>query len=58
MGLPPLERTREKMKRVMFAIAAAVWAGGAGAAYKCVDAKGLTHIGDTPPPGCATRSAS
>jgi len=42
------------MKRVMFAIAAAVWAGGAGAAYKCVDAKGLTHIGDTPPPGCAT----
>src|SRR6185295_5281618 len=22
--------------------------------YKCVDAKGVTHIGDTPPPGCAT----
>ena len=25
----------------------------AGAAYKCVDEKGKTHIGDTPPPGCA-----
>jgi hypothetical protein len=38
----------------MFAIATALWAGGAGAAYKCVDGKGVTHIGDTPPPGCAT----
>ena len=26
----------------------------AGAAYKCVDEKGLTHIGDTPPAGCAS----
>jgi chromosome segregation ATPase len=34
-------------------IAAVLWAGPAGAAYKCVDAKGVTHIGDTPPPGCA-----
>jgi len=42
------------MKRMIFAIATALWAGGAGAAYKCVDAKGITHIGDTPPPGCAT----
>jgi hypothetical protein len=42
------------MKRIMFAVATALWAGGAGAAYKCVDAKGVTHIGDTPPPGCAT----
>lgn len=25
----------------------------AGAAFKCVDEKGKTHIGDTPPPGCA-----
>lgn len=25
----------------------------AGAAYKCVDEKGKTHIGDTPPAGCA-----
>ena len=26
----------------------------AHAAYRCVDPKGITHIGDTPPPGCAT----
>jgi hypothetical protein len=25
----------------------------AGAAYKCVDEKGVTHIGDTPPAACA-----
>lgn len=25
----------------------------AGAAYKCVDEKGITHIGDTPPAACA-----
>ena len=25
----------------------------AGAAYKCVDGKGITHIGDVPPAGCA-----
>ena len=42
------------MKRLLIVIATALWAGGAGAAYKCVDAKGITHIGDTPPPGCAT----
>jgi len=28
-------------------------APAAGAAFKCVDEKGLTHIGDTPPAGCA-----
>jgi hypothetical protein len=27
-------------------------APAAGAAYKCVDERGLTHIGDTPPAGC------
>jgi hypothetical protein len=25
----------------------------AGAVYRCVDEKGFTHVGDTPPPGCA-----
>jgi hypothetical protein len=28
-------------------------ATSAGAAFRCVDEKGRTHIGDTPPPGCA-----
>lgn len=32
---------------------AALFATHAGAAFKCVDEKGKTHIGDTPPPGCA-----
>jgi hypothetical protein len=41
------------MKRIWIAIAALA-ASSAGAAYKCVDAKGITHIGDTPPPGCAS----
>ena len=40
------------MKRLLVLIAAC-WIPAAGAAYKCVDAKGITHIGDTPPPGCA-----
>jgi len=30
-----------------------IYAGAAGAAFKCVDENGTTHIGDTPPPGCA-----
>jgi hypothetical protein len=30
-----------------------LFAPAAGAAYKCVDERGLTHIGDTPPAGCA-----
>ena len=41
------------MKRLWIVMAMGLWAGGASAAYKCVDAKGITHIGDTPPPGCA-----
>ena len=40
------------MKRLLI-VMAALWVSAAGAAYKCVDAKGITHIGDTPPPGCA-----
>jgi hypothetical protein len=39
------------MKRLL-AIIAASWIPVAGAAFKCTDAKGITHIGDTPPPGC------
>ena len=40
------------MKRTLVLIAAlaAPWAN---AAWKCVDDKGVTHIGDTPPAGCA-----
>ena len=40
------------MKRLLVVIAAS-GISTAGAAFKCVDAKGITHIGDTPPPGCA-----
>src|ERR1700694_2754804 len=40
--------------RTRFLVMAALWASAAGAAYKCVDEKGVTHFGDTPPPGCAT----
>lgn len=32
---------------------AALAATHAGAAFRCVDEKGVTHIGDTPPAGCA-----
>lgn len=32
---------------------AALYASAAGAAYKCVDEKGVTHIGDTEPAACA-----
>jgi uncharacterized protein DUF4124 len=31
-----------------------LFAPAAGAAYKCVDERGVTHIGDTPPEACAT----
>ena len=41
------------MKRLTM-IVAAFLASSAGAAYKCVDEKGTTLIGDTPPDGCAT----
>ena len=39
------------MKRLL-AVLAASWIPFAGAAFKCTDAKGITHIGDTPPAGC------
>jgi Domain of unknown function (DUF4124) len=32
----------------------AIFAPSAGAVYKCVDEKGVTHIGDTPPAPCAS----
>ena len=41
------------MKRT-FLLLAALYVPFAGAAYKCTDEKGVTHIGDTPPSGCAT----
>jgi hypothetical protein len=40
------------MKRACLLIAVLA-ATHAGAAYKCVDERGITHVGDTPPPGCA-----
>lgn len=40
------------MKTLLIGLAA-LGISSAGAAYKCVDAKGVTHIGDTPPAGCA-----
>lgn len=40
------------MKRTCLLIALLA-ATHAGAAYKCVDEKGKTHVGDTPPAGCA-----
>ncbi len=41
------------MKR-FFLLLAALYVPAAGAAYKCVDEKGVTYIGDTPPAACAT----
>ena len=41
------------MKKTCLLFAAIAVATHAGAAFKCVDEKGKTHIGDTPPPGCA-----
>jgi chromosome segregation ATPase len=40
------------MKKLCLLLAVS-FAPAAGAAFKCVDEKGLTHIGDTPPAGCA-----
>ncbi len=40
------------MKRIVLLLAA-LYVPAAGAAYKCVDEKGVTHIGDTEPAGCA-----
>ena len=41
------------MKRVIFLIAALA-VPAANAAYRCTDAKGVTHVGDTPPAACAS----
>ena len=40
------------MKRLAI-LAACALSLQAGAAFRCVDEKGRTHVGDTPPPGCA-----
>ncbi len=40
------------MKKFLLLVAA-LYVPAAGAAYKCVDEKGVTHIGDTPPAACA-----
>src|ERR1700687_4339493 len=39
--------------RGLFLLIAAVFAPAAGAGLKCVDEKGLTQFGDTPPAACA-----
>lgn len=39
--------------RTIAAIVALLFTPLAGATYKCVDETGKTHIGDTPPAGCA-----
>jgi chromosome segregation ATPase len=41
------------MKKIAVLLAA-LYLPAAGAAYRCVDEKGQRHVGDTPPPGCAT----
>ena len=43
---------RKKMRRILVLLAIA-FATPAGATYKCVDTKGVTYIGDTPPDACA-----
>jgi hypothetical protein len=43
---------KENMKKICMLLAL-LYAPVAAAEYKCVDAKGLTHIGDTPPAACA-----
>ena len=41
------------MKRIGLLVATTLAATSASAAFRCVDEKGRTHIGDTPPAGCA-----
>jgi hypothetical protein len=41
----------KKMRRLVVLLAVA-FASSAGATYKCVDAKGVTYVGDTPPEAC------
>lgn len=42
------------MRKLLAVLLATTFAPAAMAAYKCVDAKGLTYFGDTPPEACAT----
>jgi chromosome segregation ATPase len=42
-----------KTKKLCLLLAFALAAPAAHAAFKCTDEKGRTHIGDTPPAGCA-----
>jgi hypothetical protein len=44
----------KKMRKLWAVLLVAAFAPAAGAAYKCTDTKGVTHIGDTPPEACAT----
>ena len=41
------------MKRIGLLVASTLLATSASAAFRCVDEKGRTHIGDTSPAGCA-----
>jgi hypothetical protein len=45
-------RTGDKRMRRMFLLLAVAFATSAGATFKCVDPKGVTRIGDTPPEEC------
>src|SRR6187549_1739496 len=42
-----------KTKKLCLLLAFALAAPAAHAAFRCTDEKGRTHVGDTPPPGCA-----
>src|SRR5438874_8529861 len=42
------------MKRICVVAAVLLLAPCANAAFKCVDERGITHIGDTPPAGCTS----
>jgi len=48
---------RDQLTRIVYAgridLLVALAAPWANATWKCIDEKGVTHIGDTPPPGCA-----
>ncbi|HET7403639.1 MAG TPA: DUF4124 domain-containing protein [Usitatibacter sp.] len=41
------------MRGTILLVAVLALAPSANAAYRCVDENGRTHVGDTPPPGCA-----
>ena len=41
------------MNKLLGLMIATLFATSASAAFRCVDEKGRTHIGDTPPAGCA-----